>query len=424
MTSGIIKKIRPEMWAAVIIITLFYLCEFRFFFLLPLPDKIFAGSTNKMMLAMFSFGFFILFLLKNKKLGLGYFGWPIIFAFLSVAVSTVLSKFEFGFSITQVLWGIIPYLILLLYFPGRKYLADKDTMECFIVIGEILAILMSAIFILQYILYTGSESTFLKLPGMISDVSIRHPEWGLRVRNVFDGLFRVFGLIIADRIIVKRFRGCWLDIISYFAIVLAVLMIDQSRAYLVTLMFSSIAILIYRSIKKVTVAKLLIGTGAIAVGVVAIIVKMSSIFVSIAEKAGSWMARVNAASHYIDVGLDHFFFGIGMADHESNREVANYVRGISGIYYPDDVGLIGLFALLGITGLIVYVIIMVRVIKCFLYAKQDQALLFGLVISMIMSSIITTYFDRTRLLALVLTAIVCDINRCQRWKENELDNTN
>ena len=329
MVHGIFKKIKPEMWSAIIMITLFYLCEFRFFFILPLPNIVFAGSTNKMLLAIFSLGLFVFYVLKSEKMGMGYFGWPFVFVFFTVAASTVLSKFEFGFSITQVLWGIIPYLLLLLYFPGRKYLADKDTMECFIVIGELFAIAMSALFILQYTRYTGENSTFLRLPGMIADVSIWHPEWGLRIRNVFDGLFRVFALVIADRIIGKRFRGCILDIIAYLAIVLGVLIIDQSRSYLIIMLFSTIAILIYHSIKKVTVAKLLIGLGAVSVGFVAISVKLVSIFSSISEKAGSWLARVNAAGHYIMVGAEHFFFGVGMADHESNPKVANYVRGLS-----------------------------------------------------------------------------------------------
>ena len=45
--------------ASIIPIVLFYLCEFRFFYLLPLPAVLVAGSTNKNLLAVFSLCAFV-----------------------------------------------------------------------------------------------------------------------------------------------------------------------------------------------------------------------------------------------------------------------------------------------------------------------------------------------------------------------------
>ena len=410
--------------ASIIPIVLFYLFECRFFYLVPMPAVLVAGSTNKNLLAVFSLCAFVWFLIREKKLRFGYFGITFILIFASVTVSTVLSSFEFGYKLTQVLWGIIPYLLLLLYFPARKYLSDKVIFEQFIVTGEIVSVIMTVLFLLQYVKYTGESSVFLKIPDMIPDHYIWHPDEGLRIRNIFDGLFRVFALVIFDRILAKRFRKCFLDIISYISIVASVLLIDRSRSYLVIILFSSIVILIYRSRKRITTVIFLIGSVALAGGFAMAFIKMTSIAESILNNTGSWFARVEAAGHYIAVGLEHVFFGIGMADPESLPAVEKYVRGVQGIYYPDDVGIIGLFALLGVTGIALYIVIMVKVYRCFKYSTDNKALLFGLFICLILSSVLTTYFDRTRLLALVFTAVLCEINSDKRLSKYEFNRFN
>lgn len=410
--------------ASIIPIVLFYLFECRFFYLVPMPAVLVAGSTNKNLLAVFSLCAFIWFLIREKKLRFGYFGVTFILIFVSVAVSTVLSSFEFGYKLTQVLWGIIPYLILLLYFPARKYLENEIIREQFIVIGEISAVIMTVLFMLQYVKYTGESSVFLKIPNMIPDHYIWHPDEGLRIRNIFDGLFRVFALVIFDRMIAKKFRKCLLDIISYLSIVASVLLIDRSRSYLVIILVSSIAILIYRSKKRLTTTIFLVGAVALAGGVAMAFVKMTSIVSSILDNTGSWFARVEAAGHYMIVGFEHLIFGIGMADPESYPAVEKYVRGVQGIYYPDDVGLIGLLTLLGVIGIALYIVVMVKTYRCFKYATDNKALLFGLFICLVLSSILTTYFDRTRLLALVLTAVICEINTDQRIIKYEFNRFN
>lgn len=410
--------------ASIIPIVLFYLCEFRFFYLLPLPAVLVAGSTNKNLLAVFSLCAFVWFLIREKKLKFGYFGITFILILSCVTISTVLSAFEFGYKLTQVLWGIIPYLLLLLYFPAKRYLADKDMMERFIVIGEISAVFVSILFFIQYAKYTGKSSVFLKIPDMIPDHYIWHPEEGLRIRNNFDGFFRVFSLVIFDRMIAKKFRKSLLDIVSYTAIVAMIFLIDRSRAYLVIVLFSSIAILVYRSRKKVTTIIFIFGSLAVTGGAAVAFIKVTSIAESILNNSGSWFARVEAAGHYMVVGFEHIFFGIGMADPESYPAVEKYVRGIQGIYYPDDVGLFGLFALLGAIGIALYIVIIIKAYRSLKYAKDNKALLFGLLICLVLSSILTSYLDRARLMALVFTAVLCEINTDQRLSKYEFNRFN
>ena len=69
-------EIQRKRWLSftIIPIVLFYLCEFRFFYLLPLPNKLFAGSTNKNLLAVFSLFAFCYFLVRVKKFTWGQFG--------------------------------------------------------------------------------------------------------------------------------------------------------------------------------------------------------------------------------------------------------------------------------------------------------------------------------------------------------------
>ena len=410
--------------ASIIPIVLFYLCEFRFFYLISLPAVLVAGSTNKNLLAVFSVCAFAWFLIREKKLKFGYFGISFILVFVSVTISTILSSFEFGYKLTQVIWGILPYLLLLLYFPAKRYLADKTTMEQFIVIGEIASIFVSILFFIQYAKYTGKPSVFLKIPDLIPDHYIWHPEEGLRIRNTFDGFFRVFSLVIFDRIIAKKFRKSLLDIISYATILAVILLIDRSRAYLVIVLVSSIAILIYRSRKRITTVIFLVGSLALMGGAAVAFIKLTSIAESVLNNSGSWFARVEAAGHYMGVGFEHIFFGIGMADPESYPAVEKYVRGLQGLYYPDDVGLFGLFALLGIIGIALYIVIMIKVCRSFKYATDNKALLFGLMICLILSSVLTSYFDKARLMALVFTAVLCEINTDPRLSKYEFNRFN
>ena len=406
------NEISRKRWlsAGIIPIVFFYLCEFRFFYLIPLPAKLVAGSTNRVLIAMFSVALFIVWLALNKKFRFGYFGKAFIMVFAVVSVSTILSAFEFGYKMTQVLWGIIPYFILFLFFPAKKYLSDKDTMERFIVIGEVSVIVMTVLFLVQYRRYVAGGSFFLKLVDMIDDHYLWHPEEGMRIRNVFDGFSRVFAIVIADRILEKKFKHCILDIVAYVALIAAILIIDKSRLYLLIVLFSSISILIYRARKRITAPIFLIGSVAILGGIGVMLVKFSSIISSISDNSGSWYARVGGSVHFLKIGLEHFFFGIGMADHEAIKSVEKYVRGIEGIYYPDDVGIIGVFALTGILGLVLYIFLIAKVFKCFKCARTNKPLLFGLFICILTSSVLSSYFDRTRLMALVFTAVLCEIN--------------
>lgn len=416
-------EIQRKRWLSftIIPIVLFYLCEFRFFYLLPLPNKLFAGSTNKNLLAVFSLFAFCYFLVRVKKFTWGQFGAVFLLIFALVAGSTALSAIEFGYKITQVLWGIIPYLILLLYFPAKKYLANEDIYEQFIVIGEVCTLFVSVLFVIQKIKYTGTDSVFLKLPDMIPDHYIWHPDEGIRVRNIFDGFFRVFALIIADRIIAKKFKKSLLDILAFVSILAMIALIDRSRQYLLIVLVSVFVIFLYRTGKKITAALFLVGTFAVVGGIAVISGKVLSIIESILGNSGSWFARVEGVTHYLSVGLEHFFIGIGMADPESLPAVAKYVRGAGGIYYPDDVGIVGLFALLGVVGVTLYVFVLVRAFKAF-KTSDNKALILGVCVCFALSSILSSYFDRTRLTALVLTAVLCDINSKQRIRVYECDN--
>ena len=411
-------EIQRKRWLSFTIlpIVLFYLCEFRFFYVLPIPNVLFAGSTNKNLLAVFSLMAFCYFLLRVKKLTWGQFGAVFILLFALVSFSTAISALEFGYKITQVLWGIIPYLILLLYFPAKKYLADEDIYEQFIVVGEICTIIVTALFMFQMIRYTGKNSVFLKLPDMIPDHYIWHPDEGIRVQWLVNTKFLLPIVIII---------GLWSSMgVGFLSILAMIALIDRSRQDLVIVLVSVFAIFIYRSKKRITAAIFLVGTFAIVGGVAVISGKVISIIESILGNSGSWFARVEGMSHYMTVGLEHLFFGIGMADPESLPAVEKYVRGVGGIYYPDDVGIVGVFALLGVVGVVLYVFVLAKAFKALKTAENNKALILGVCVCLVLSSILSSYFDRSRILALVLTAVLCDFNCKQRLRVYECDNIN
>ena len=198
-------------------------------------------------------------------------------------------------------------------------------------------------------------------------------------------------------------------------------MIDRSRSYLVIVMLSAISMLIYRAKRKTTKAIFLIGSCTLIAGVTVISNKLSSIFSSITDNSGSWFARVEGVVHFTKIGLEHFFLGIGMADPEAIASAERYVRGPEGIFYPDDVGIVGVFALTGVIGLVLYLVFITKVFKSIRYADRNKALIFGMFVCLILSSVLSSYFDRSRITALVLTAVFCEISISKRPKVHELD---
>ncbi len=392
-------------------IIIFFLAECRLFYLISLPTILVSGSTNKILVAITSVIFFVLYVVKKRKLQIGYFGKEVFLIIITTSISAILSSFRFGYSETQIAWGIIPYLMLLLYFPARLYLKDKFTMERFIVIGEICTIIMAVLFLYQYSKYIGLNSVFLKFQNIIPDRYIWNPYLGMRVRNIFDGFDRVFVLIVVYRIVKKKFKKCKLDIFSYIAIIASILVIDQSRSYIVIVLISTMVILVYYIKRHISISYFIVVSIAILGALNTIAFKLSSIFSSIADNTGSWFARIEASAHFLKLGFENFIFGIGTLDPEQIPAAYTYVRGNEGIYYADDVGLFGLFGLFGIMGLILYILILVKIYNCSKYAANNKPLLMGIFLCMLLSSILSSYFDRTRLLTLLLSMVVCELNR-------------
>ena len=170
-------------------------------------------------------------------------------------------------------------------------------------------------------------------------------------------------------------------------------------------------ILVYYIKRHISISYFIVVSIAILGALNTIAFKLSSIFSSIADNTGSWFARIEASAHFLKLGFENFIFGIGTLDPEQIPAAYTYVRGNEGIYYADDVGLFGLFGLFGIMGLILYILILVKIYNCSKYAANNKPLLMGIFLCMLLSSILSSYFDRTRLLTLLLSMVVCELNR-------------
>ena len=209
---------------------LFFLIEFRGFYLVSWPSLLGGAASNKTGLAIYSIILFLFYLFYNKgKFKLNIFGNYILILFIILFLNSLVSMFLWGYSLTQVLWEILPFTILLLYFPLCEIFQNDNNYELFIKIGQITISIVSILFIFQVYSYHGLSTVFLKIENIIPISYIYNLTAPLRIYSVFEGLVRIFVILVAWKIIANNFKKSFWDIISLLLMLVAILYVDQSR---------------------------------------------------------------------------------------------------------------------------------------------------------------------------------------------------
>lgn len=190
---------------------LFFLIEFRGFYLVSWPNLLGGAASNKLGVAFYSLILFLAYFIYNKgKLKLGIFGNYILIFFLILFFNSLVSMYLFDYSITQVLWDVLPYSILLLYFPLCEIFKTERNYKLFVKIGQITISIVSILFVMQVYRYHGLQTLFLKIEEIIPISYIYNLTVPLRIYSVFEGLVRVFVILVAWKIIANHFKNHFL----------------------------------------------------------------------------------------------------------------------------------------------------------------------------------------------------------------------
>lgn len=394
-----IKKSSVEM----LVITIFLLCDSRFFYLIPMPP-VFGGSGNNRALAgtiglIFTL---ILYPIFKKKLNIGLYGKSIIYLLVFLICQAIFEKSEFEYNWSSITFSILPFGIMLMYFWIIAVLKDRKTFEIFLNIVMIIGTIISMLTFIQGIFYTHP---FLQLIITIqgSSFKIFGPTGGL----VFTASLISVYLFLKNRGIKKV-----VDLICYFVLVLG---LSSSRvALLVVIIATIIEYFTISGIKKVSVGKVITTlTIGIAVMIVAMPVIQNLIGVWGDGTNGSYYARHDAINYYISVVPHYLFTGLGIVIPGEHSPLLFLVKGPRTIYNYDDIGIIGIYASMGILMTIWYIYI---IVKNFLlsFSIKDvrlKGLCLSLSVAMVLLMSTMSYLDAQRVMGLLLTEVIIDRSR-------------
>ncbi len=398
--------------------------ENKLFFLIPLPYIFASGTSNNTLLSLAALLISSVFFLERKRIALGYWGKTIIAMYVIVIGSFFHAYLRFGYRATQIIWSFTPFFLFLLYFPGKELLKKRGYLDIFIRCLEINSIIMSLLFTIQVFYYKGSDTIFLKLQDMIRYQYIYTQDIGLRIYNVFDGTTRVLILVAAYRSIRKGFKGCILDIVSFLAMLSAIIFVDRSRYYLMIVLLCCFIMYVKYNRGKVNRDRAILAICATIVGLVLIGGRLLSVIESITENTGSWYARAEGYLHFLGVFLKHPILGISPIEPEATSHLYQFVRGDAGIYFQDDIGMMGIVANFGLLGMLWFLNTIWKAIRLYMRTKKDKVLSLGILVALLLAIPLNSYLDRTRITSFVLTMLLLEINQQAvdgAWKKEVAD---
>ena len=387
---------------------LFFLSSTNILYLFPLSG-IFSGTSNNTLSSITGLFIFAMsiFYVKGKKYYVGKFSNSIILFFIIFGVTSIHSIYSTGFSSKQVLINLLAgYLILLMYYPLMNFLSDEDRYKKFILVGELFYDSLGVLFLIQYFLLGRSGIYILKISELVADGQY------MRVYGVFEGFVRIFILMIGHEIFKNKKAKNKFHIFSLILLLVSVLLIDQSRYYIISLILCLLIDYLYINKGKISVSKLLFSLVIIPVAMVVLVKFASSISNSVAVNDGGYTnARMGGYAYYWELFRNNMLFGIGAANPDKWTPVWYLERGPQGIYHLSDVGIVGTLTMFGILILFWFIYILLKMINlCKITVGVDRGLSLSILIMLLLAVPLNSYLDSTRVMALLLSITIIELN--------------
>ena len=179
-----------------ILIIILLLSSTKFFYITPLPKFFLQKASNVMCGAFFSILIFFIFIFLNKQIKLGTYGIEIWILYVIVLINCVYMYSMYGYTIKNLFYCIVPFLVLLGYFPVIQFAKNKDNYIFLLKSIEFIAIILSIILLFQKYEYDKTSVVFLKisLPNIFTG----------RFYDVSEGIIRIAVIVSAYKIIVKN----------------------------------------------------------------------------------------------------------------------------------------------------------------------------------------------------------------------------
>ena len=395
-----------------LIIIIFLIFDVRFFYMINLPKYFSGDGTNKMLLSLFGVCLFIYYVLRHK-FAAGEFGIYILGLYIILAGVSVHSLLKFDYKITQVVWPLFPFINLIYYFILREILSNKRNFRFFLRAAEIVWSLLVFLFLAQRFMYLRSHTVFMKLGVMLPDYYFNHPELGFRIYNVFEGFNRIFVILTAYLIFKKHFKKCMCEIIYTLLGLLAILLVDGSRFYIATVVLVILIEFLVVNKERLRFGAFFLLLCGLLMGAAVGYKIYKSVNADISENTGSSYARTGAIDYYMsEMKGSTLFFGFGIANPDEGDTLYKVIHGPDENYHFDDIGLVGTFAKLGIFSIIWYILFLLKIVQLTINTdKERRALSIGITTMAAVALITQSYLDPQRLLALLFSMVLLEINK-------------
>lgn len=400
-----------------ILLLLLVLLQINFFNLITFPDW-FLNGLNSYSVKLLSF-IFIMFgliikiiqsvLVKNISKN------KMFFLYTVTALITIWCIIFFGTihsynqSFKTTFYESYYVLLIIAYYVFHEFFMNLKNINWFFKLNIYASALVSIISIVQSVmiaklninlfsfLSSGDKNNAIKGFSEVSGF--------IRLASQADFVFFASSLILitffAKNIVIQnRIKILVVNILYLF-------LVAQVRTYLlILLVLMLIMMLILLSIKNKKFIPFIIIMGAAAIAYV--VVKMVSYlgFFGSGSRSMSYVVRLQEIDYFVSHYFDNGYFGIGFSADDLLTHGFSSLYG-KGIYYIDDIGLIGSIAIYGVLGIIWICVLLFELIKVNLKAVNKKVV-FLLTVILLITSGTLIYLNPQRFYFLIFSLLIID----------------
>ena len=387
-----------------ILIYMILLIDLCFFYLIPRPGIIGSLVNNYQKIGLTLFIVISISLVSKKifKNNKYLFMVNIFNLLLLITGEIVISYIRFGQSPKSLLATSNHYIIIIAYFLIYYYLNENNNrLEALEIILIKFISTISIILLIQYIVYNFTGILFLNIDKQRTISSIRFGS----IRIYEGGYLPIFGIVLSFGILLKRHKSLKIQKMSMVCLIASLMhliFVSKSRMGLVmaglSCGFMILRLYSKNRVKKYTFMMLF-------VVILFIMVRLSFInqfITSINMKDYSLLTRIDAIEYYSEQLKENIFLGLGFIEPIEGDSSYYFVKGPSGMYYKDDMGLLGLVHTFGIVGLCWYTFMIIKVCKVLILLRrqnmqQNYIELYGMTFLVFAGSIVMNPFDPQRI---------------------------
>lgn len=433
MSGKFVIKYKKRALPLLVLIVAILLLDKHFFYLFKYPHVIaqyFSGNYFHIILGIVGLFFFLLisrtsFVKENQGIRFCwnyslwiYLAWftLTLYSIVIYPNQTVMQTISEGAFLL-----VIPFAIIILY-----YIEKYNTFNELLNILNVMYFVWCILIVLQQISYASKGTLIFDFKTLIGE-DIRLREYGLRLSLTSMGnimLLYNFSKLIGDKTSKKnRLVSSVLTILGIYCVIF----VQQTRMFMIA-DFLAMIVIYFASLGKKPSLKNIVGIFVFFIGLFffldsGIVQQLLNSFTnSNSEQFASTTIRISAISYYLKCFANSPIWGNGFARSEYYYYIEHgFTDG--GYYYYSDTGIIGVIANMGLIGLFIYLVPLVRNVKTSIKIMRHKRTIegnffLGLVVWLIITSISLIVFAKSSIITFAIVIAIGEHLRNCVMKDN------